>query len=200
MKKSEPDAILGVYSKTVGLDISIKCTYWTSLDFNTNQYCQKVIETVIQHVLGNKCKFVEVSLLLADDKTLRGLNKEYRNKDKPTNVLSFPFFKLGLDDIIGAVKSSPQLFLGDIAISYERVESESLQQMKMFVEHFTHILIHGTLHLFGYNHIEDDEAEIMEALEIKIMRTLGFEYSPIIFEDYNKDTIYSEKNGNVKLS
>jgi probable rRNA maturation factor len=75
------------------------------------------------------------------------------------------------------------MFLGDIAISFERIMSESMEQEKTFEEYFSHILIHGLLHLFGYDHILDEEAEIMEKLEIKIMNEVGYKYKPTEFND-----------------
>jgi probable rRNA maturation factor len=75
------------------------------------------------------------------------------------------------------------VFLGDIAISYERVMQESLDQEKKFTEHFAHILIHGVLHLFGYDHITEEDADIMEEMEIRVMKFLGFDHRPIRFDD-----------------
>lgn len=162
------------YLGKVVLDISIKSSGWTSLGVNIHQHCQKIAEAVISHVTGddNIRNFIEVSLLLADDKSLYNLNKEYRNKNKPTNVLSFPFLKNSKNEVLNMVKSKSCTFLGDIAISYARIMEESLQQEKRFIEYFTYILIHGILHLFKYDHIIDEEAEIMEKMEIKIMKFL----------------------------
>ena len=175
MTESDPEPTLfNHYFDKVHLDISIKSLKWASLDFNIHQYCQQVVSTVICHVINNNSakNFIEVSLLLSDDKVLQNLNKEYRNKDKPTNVLSFPFLKNTKDEIINIIKSQPTTFLGDIAISYERVIEESLQQEKKLTDYFAYILIHGTLHLLQYNHMIDEEMKIMEAMEVKIMTFL----------------------------
>ena len=185
MIESEPEPISETCQKLVSLDISIKSSSWTCLEFNIHECCQKIIEAVFLYVLDEDRygASVEVSLLLSDDQNLQHLNMEYRNKDEPTNVLSFPFSESSRDDIIGAVKSKKHLFLGDIAISYERVMKESLQQEKRFIEHFSHILIHGVLHLFKYDHITEEDAELMEAMEDKVMRFLGFDHKPIRFAD-----------------
>ncbi len=100
----------------------------------------------------------EITVVLADDAFVRGLNRDYRGKDKPTNVLSFP------GDI-------PHL--GDIVLARETIEREAKEQGKTFRDHAAHLLVHGTLHLLGYDHMKAKEAEIMEALEIKILNKLA---------------------------
>ena len=102
----------------------------------------------------------EVSINLVDDKTIHKLNKQYRGIDKPTNVLSF---ELG-DDVL----------LGDIFISIDTVKKEAEQENIPVEEHVAHMVVHGMLHLQGYDHIKDDEARIMENKEIKILKKLGY--------------------------
>ena len=114
----------------------------------------------------------EVSISLVDTDTIQELNKSYRDKDKPTNVLSFPF----------EAPPGVQLnLLGDLIICQQVVENEARCQQKTLTAHWAHMVIHGTLHLLGYDHILDDEAEIMESLETEIMLELGFE-DPYITE------------------
>ncbi len=105
----------------------------------------------------------EVSLLLADDATVRTLNREWRGIDKPTNVLSFPAAK--------QPPGSPPL-LGDIAIAYETLAREADQEGKPILHHLAHLAVHGYLHLMGYDHHTDSEAEDMEALERDVLRSL----------------------------
>lgn len=107
----------------------------------------------------------EVSLLLTDDAHMREINREWREKDKPTNVLSFPAVQPG------KVAGAP--FLGDIAVAYETLAREAADDGKTVADHFTHLVVHGFLHLLGHDHIEPDEAERMEALEVAILATLG---------------------------
>ncbi len=102
----------------------------------------------------------EVSITLVDDKEIHRLNKQYRGMDKPTNVLSF---ELG-DDVL----------LGDIFISLDTVKREAKEAGISVEEHTAHMIVHGMLHLQGYDHIKDDEAKVMEGKEIKIMKTLGY--------------------------
>ncbi len=115
---------------------------------------------------------LEVNVLLTDDTTLQNLNKTYRGYDKPTNVLSFP----GLDDNDNpwvASKTAVPLILGDIAVSYETIHREALEQQKSFEDHLVHLFVHGLLHLLGYDHEEEEEAERMEALEITLLTQFG---------------------------
>ncbi|MDI7864719.1 rRNA maturation RNase YbeY [Rhizobiaceae bacterium n13] len=109
---------------------------------------------------------VEVSLVFTDDASIREINAEWRDQDKPTNVLSFPAFPL-----VPGGKPGPML--GDIVIARETVAREAVELDKNFDEHLTHLLVHGFLHLFGYDHMDREEAEKMESLETRILATLG---------------------------
>ncbi|TCN36222.1 rRNA maturation RNase YbeY [Sinorhizobium americanum] len=108
----------------------------------------------------------ELSLVFTDDQSMREINAEWRNQDKPTNVLSFPAFPVTPGRMPGPM-------LGDIIVAYETLKREAGELEKPFEEHLTHLLVHGFLHLFGYDHIEDDEAERMEGLETRILARLG---------------------------
>ncbi|HEV7317122.1 MAG TPA: rRNA maturation RNase YbeY [Ensifer sp.] len=108
----------------------------------------------------------ELSLVFTDDASIRAINAEWRSQDKPTNVLSFPAFPV----TPGAM---PGPMLGDIIVARETLEREAVELEKTFDAHLTHLLVHGFLHLFGYDHMEDDEAERMEGLETRILARLG---------------------------
>ncbi|KAB0459426.1 MULTISPECIES: rRNA maturation RNase YbeY [Vibrio] len=114
----------------------------------------------------------ELTVRIVDTEESHQLNHEYRGKDKPTNVLSFPF------------EAPPGIeldLLGDLIICRQVVEKEAEEQNKPLLAHWAHMVVHGSLHLLGYDHIEDDEAEEMESLETEIMQTMGFE-DPYILE------------------
>ncbi|MDH5611199.1 MAG: rRNA maturation RNase YbeY [Gammaproteobacteria bacterium] len=106
------------------------------------------------------------SMQIVSSDEMQILNRDYRGQNKPTNVLSFP---MELPEEIGIN------ILGDLALCGEVIEMEAKQQAKKSEAHWAHMVVHGMLHLQGYDHIEDDEAEIMEAKEIEIMKNLGFE-------------------------
>jgi probable rRNA maturation factor len=111
----------------------------------------------------------ELAIMLTDDAGIRTLNKNWRNIDKPTNVLSFPALQSSgpsLDD------DAPRM-LGDIAIAYETTRSEADAEHKPFDHHLSHLTVHGFLHLIGYDHENDEDAEIMEGLERDILAQLG---------------------------
>jgi probable rRNA maturation factor len=109
-------------------------------------------------------KDAELAIVLTDDSRIRALNLAWRGLDKPTNVLSFP-----AQD--GGGKGAPAL-LGDIVIAYETTKREALEQDTPFLHHLTHLTVHGFLHLRGYDHEQDDEAETMERLERQILARL----------------------------
>ncbi len=108
----------------------------------------------------------ELSLLFTDDSEIAAINGEWRSKQKPTNVLSFPGADITPDEVAGPM-------IGDLVFAYETVAREAKKQQKGFKEHFTHLVVHGFLHLFGYVHEEDAEAEEMERLEQQILARLG---------------------------
>ncbi len=107
----------------------------------------------------------ELSLLFTDNEAMAEINGQWRNKPKPTNVLSFPG-----DDI--EVGEPATQMIGDLVFAFETVIQEAEEQNKTFENHFSHLVVHGFLHLFGYDHIEDDEAELMESIETKALALL----------------------------
>ncbi|GLT14802.1 rRNA maturation RNase YbeY [Vibrio algivorus] len=114
----------------------------------------------------------EVTIRIVENEESQQLNRDYRGKDKPTNVLSFPF------------EAPPGIeidLLGDLIICKQVVEAEAKEQDKPLSAHWAHMVVHGSLHLLGYDHIEDEEAEEMESIETEIMQKLGFD-DPYISE------------------
>ena len=120
---------------------------------NINIDFDKIVNTV-NHPINS-----EVSIILTCDKKIRQLNKKYRDIDKPTNVLSF--------------ETGDEYLLGDIFISFDTVEKQAKQENKSFEDHTTHLVIHGLLHLMGFDHINEEEAKEMENLEISNLKKLG---------------------------
>jgi probable rRNA maturation factor len=133
-------------------------------------------ETVIQRAIAAAADTVdadvgeaELAVMLTDDSGIRTLNRNWRGVDKPTNVLSFPALQP-----TGARRDdeAPRM-LGDIAIAYETMRKEADDERKPFDHHLSHLAVHGFLHLIGYDHETDDDAEAMEALEREILGQLG---------------------------
>jgi probable rRNA maturation factor len=106
----------------------------------------------------------ELSIVLMDDAEQQVLNKQWRQIDKPTNVLSFPQIE-PFSPVLG--------ILGDITLARETLEREAAEQGVSFTDHFTHLVVHGFLHVLGYDHIEEEDALVMEGLETQILATLG---------------------------
>ncbi|GMM90007.1 rRNA maturation RNase YbeY [Vibrio fortis] len=134
----------------------------------TEQDIQRWLDKTIPQFQEN----AELTIRIVDTEESHQLNHEYRGKDKPTNVLSFPF------------EAPPGIeldLLGDLIICRQVVEKEAEEQNKPLLAHWAHMVVHGSLHLLGYDHIEDDEAEEMESLETEIMQAMGYE-DPYILE------------------
>ena len=127
------------------------------------------LKTFCRHIISaawQGTEPAEVSLVLANDSFIHVLNRDYRGKDSATNVLSF-------ENAIKPPKGQPWL-AGDIIVAYETLCREARAQKKPFKAHLAHLLIHGTLHLQGYDHINIKQAHQMERLEIQIMKKLGY--------------------------
>lgn len=149
---------------TVVADVRIEAGAWGE---------QPIVEGLIQRALTAAAGMAdaeiapgsEVSVLLTDDAHIRLLNRDHRGFDKPTNVLSFP------QDDPDADAYGP--LLGDIVVAHETVVREAIDGGLPFSHHLTHMVVHGFLHLIGYDHLHDDEAEEMERLETDILSALG---------------------------
>ena len=142
----------------IELDLRVASDAWTAAIPNLAQVCQRALEA------GAAQKGVsgEVSLLLTDDGEIQILNRDWRGKDKPTDVLSFPSDELD------------RPFLGDIAVSLGVTRSDAETKQIALDQHLSHLLIHGLLHLLGHDHKDDTEADEMERLEIAALASLGW--------------------------
>ena len=120
---------------------------------------------------------IELSVRLTNDEDIQQLNSDFRNKDKPTNVLSFAAFGPDeLEEAYGLARAGgPPVMLGDIVMTYGVTSREASEQGKVFSDHFAHLVVHGFLHLLGFDHIKDNDAEKMESLEKEILASLGIE-------------------------
>ncbi|CCG41495.1 rRNA maturation RNase YbeY [Magnetospirillum molischianum] len=112
---------------------------------------------------------LELSVVLADDKTVQALNRDWRGKDAPTNVLSFA----ALDDEDAPLVEGAPLLLGDVILAWETVSAEAEASGRPLADHFSHLVIHGVLHLLGFDHLDEEEAAEMEGLETRLLATLG---------------------------
>jgi probable rRNA maturation factor len=122
--------------------------------------------------LANAAPLVEIAVRLTDDAEVHRLNRDFRGKDKPTNVLSFPQVQ---DDLLESLANSDdgEILLGDIVLARETCVREAEAKGVSLADHATHLIVHGTLHLVGYDHMDDVSAAAMEALEVKALASLG---------------------------
>lgn len=148
------------------LDLQIVCENHENLP--TEAQINQWLNVILPPFMPN----AELTIRIVDQAESQQLNHTYRQKNKPTNVLSFPFES--------PVEMETPL-LGDLIICKQIIEQEAQEQHKSLTSHWAHMIVHGCLHLLGYDHIDDDEAEEMEGLEIEIMAELGFSnpYEPI---------------------
>lgn len=151
---------------TVILDLQLACEKPAGLPAESD--FRRWLEAVLPQFQEES----EVTVRVVDEAESHELNHTYRGKDKPTNVLSFPF------------EAPPGIelpLLGDLIICRQVVEKEAAEQEKPVLAHWAHMVVHGSLHLLGYDHIEDDEACEMESIETEIMLALGYD-DPYISE------------------
>ncbi len=148
------------------LDLQIACStdYGSATDLPSEEQLNKWVSAAI--IKRTAHEEPELTIRIVDEAESQELNHEYRGKDKPTNVLSFPF---------EAPAHIPIPLLGDLIICRQVVEREAIEQGKPLIAHWAHMTVHGCLHLLGYDHIEDEEAEEMEGIERQVMADLGFE-------------------------
>ena len=146
------------------LDVAVEGGAWSEVA-DIEALAQRAVAAALGVASDAPRDPVEVSLLLTDDAGVRELNSAWRGKDKPTNVLSFP------------APEQPGVpgprHLGDIALAFETLQREAWDEGKTVADHAAHLIVHGTLHLLGYDHETTGEAEIMEALEVKALKSLG---------------------------
>ncbi|MGN6271379.1 MAG: rRNA maturation RNase YbeY [Sphingomonas sp.] len=133
--------------------------------------------------LAETAAAIEISLRLTTDEEVRILNRDYRHKDSPTNVLSFPMVQPDLLETISENSDDGEVLLGDIVLAHGVCVREAAEKGVSVEDHAAHLIVHGTLHLLGYDHIDDAEAEHMEAIEREAMADLGLADPYLVRED-----------------
>ncbi|MEH7830065.1 rRNA maturation RNase YbeY [Gemmobacter denitrificans] len=158
------------------VDIVIEDDRWDG--FGLSAAVNRAARAVLAQLQLDPALF-QIVVMGCDDARIAGLNGDFRDKPQPTNVLSWPSEERGAE-YVGEAPALPEpglpddpAPLGDIAIAYETCVREAAEQDKSLDDHVTHLLIHGILHLFGYDHIEDEDAELMENTERQILAGLG---------------------------
>jgi probable rRNA maturation factor len=138
------------------IDIVVQAPLWATQRGAKSTVRRAILEAAI----ATSTSAGELAIVFTDDSAIRSLNRNWRSKDKPTNVLSFPARRTG--------RELPH-HLGDIVIAYQTTAREAKAEHKPFRHHLAHLAVHGFLHLIGYDHEADDEAEVMESLEVSVL-------------------------------
>ncbi len=148
-------------------DVNIHDQRWLNIIDNIEELTNMVVIQTLVEIIDSD-KNMDISIVLANDIFIQELNRKYRNKDKATNVLSFP--QTESDKLYSDI---PFISLGDIIIAFETIKYEAIEQNKSFNDHYSHMLVHGCLHLLHFDHQTDEDANIMEKREIEILDKLG---------------------------
>ncbi len=165
----------GLWADNMNLEVTIEDARWQGLEALTKPAIAAVLE-----YCALDAEICEISVLGCDDDRIAQLNAEFRGKPTPTNVLSWPAEDLAAEEPGGKPdRPDPdftgEIALGDIAISYDTCAREAAEAGKSTDDHVTHLIIHGMLHLLGYDHIRDPDATLMEAVEVEILGKLGID-------------------------
>jgi len=163
------------------IDITIEVSGWPEREVLC-ELVRKICDVVFSH-LGFDGVESDLSLLFTDDAHMQDINRKWRGQDKPTNVLSFPAFAL-------VPGEAPKSMMGDIVLAFETLVREAKQEKKDFNHHLSHLLVHGLLHLLGYDHETIEEADMMEGYEVVILRALAI---PNPYQ-YEEDIVSARKN------
>ncbi len=162
------------------LNIDVEEEGWIKALPSLQELSEQIFDAVLTYVKAHEDidflqmnKPICVNLALSNDENIHALNAEFRHMDKPTNVLSFA----NIDDesFEEEIKIAPQIELGDIMIALETMQHEAEEKQISLHDHYCHLFIHGLLHLLGFDHIEDDEAEYMESFEIAILAQMNID-------------------------
>lgn len=156
------------------VETDIKNKKWQD-EKNICKFFEKICRKIILCTELKKIKnthTIQINISLVSNQQIKKINYRFRKKNNPTNVLSFSNLDENLireNGLINVVKPLKYLVLGDIVLAYEYLKKEAILQKKIFYDHLTHMVIHGVLHLIGYDHQENLQAEIMENLEVEIL-------------------------------
>ncbi|MDW6025184.1 rRNA maturation RNase YbeY [Mesorhizobium sp. BAC0120] len=148
----------------IAIDLAVEAGQWPP-EPELSQLTRRAVDAVLAEIRASGAAHSELSLVFTDDAHIRTLNAGWRGKDKPTNVLSFPAFP-------GRLHGQLPPMLGDVVLAAETVASEAEAEGKPVADHIAHLIVHGVLHLIGYDHETDVEAEEMEQMERRVLAGL----------------------------
>ena len=152
------------HPQTPCVEIAVESPLWEGLDLQ--RLTQEAVDAALAEGGVAVAPGAELSALFCDDAAIRVLNRDWRGFDKPTNVLSFP-------SVHGSEQLADAATLGDLAVAQETCAREAAEDGKSLEDHVRHLIVHGVLHLLGYDHQDDEEAEEMEAIERRALARIG---------------------------
>jgi probable rRNA maturation factor len=158
--------------RRISIDIAEPCAEWRKTVRGCRAICQAAAKAALAAAapgLAPGPTGIELSIVLGDDAMLRRLNAQWRGKDAATNVLSFP----AQDDVLATPQAGAPLLLGDVVLAFGTVAGEAAAQGKTLADHLSHLVVHGVLHLLGFDHEKAGEAKRMERLETVVLAGLG---------------------------
>ena len=154
------------------MEVATPCAAWLGACRDAEAIAAAAARVALAHALAGRAVLTDrrlvIGIRLTDDREQRHLNQTYRGQDRPTNVLSFP-----LDDLAEPRPPGSPVLLGDVVLAFETVRREADQQHKPLADHLRHLVVHGVLHLLGFDHEGEIEAEAMEGCEVEILAALG---------------------------
>ncbi len=168
------------------IEVTIEAKAWNMVVTNPSERVLDASRLALNEIDRRDRNRIEVSILLSSDERVRDLSRLYRGSDKATNVLSFASF-----DNPQAWPADGPLLLGDVIVAHETVVREAMDQQKAIDAHLAHLIIHGVLHLLGYDHKTDEDATVMETKETELMALLGYS-SP--YEDSEEPEVLKVRN------
>jgi probable rRNA maturation factor len=151
-------------SQAISAEVSVDCPAWLSACPDA----EELAEAAARAALAGRAGRLIVGIVLSDDAAQQELNRTYRGKDVPTNVLSF-----SLADPVASRPAGAPILLGDVILAFETVVREAAAQHKPLPDHLRHLVVHGVLHLLGFDHETEADAAVMEAREVEILTGLG---------------------------
>lgn len=158
----------------IKLDIIIEDKKWKEHNFINKKSVSQVLKCAFKNIPATtQTQTIEVALLLTNNAKMQEFNAEFRKQNKPTNVLSFPDVEINPSELLEFLSNREYIYAGDIAMGYDIILEEALDMNIEIENHFVHLLVHGFLHLFGYDHTKEEDSERMKDLEIKILDQLG---------------------------
>ncbi|MDR1694897.1 MAG: rRNA maturation RNase YbeY [Lactobacillaceae bacterium] len=162
----------------INLNIETGEPKWNNCSDDIEDLSKQILKAVFDYVKKNENidflsfgKPISVGLALSNDTEIKKLNRDFGDKDSATNVLSFA--SVDDENFYDDIELFKEIELGDIIISFDTLEKEAKEKNISFINHYTHLFIHGILHLLGFDHIKDDEADYMEDFEINILKTFN---------------------------